>query len=445
MSFSDFMEWTSLQDFLGSHGKIITAIIALLIAFVSLAAYAFRYYHARLMQKEREEATIERKKARAEIEEQQNALAAERKKFERQATRMDQAKDELKNRREAVEKRERKLNDVRNAFNGKEHDLWCMHEARKPDDYANRLGQFQKSKPIILVANLKGGVGKSTLTANLAAYFSNKGLRVLLIDADYQGSLSNMLLSADGVLEASSEINKLLKPGSNVESFRGAARSFKNKLVRSSIVSSKYELAAIENRLMIEYLLEEDKHDDGRYRLANLLLKREIADTFDIALVDAPPRLTAATINGFCASTHLLVPTVYDNMSAEAVGTFLSGVQTLKRSLNSEISLLGVVGMLTHNQVALRENEQNAKQTAMDQVSRVWGPDFHFFDRHIPRRAAIADVAGENIAYLCDATVKLWFDQLGDAITPRLWPTPATRPTRRPPNADTISMPPAAE
>lgn len=57
----------------------------------------------------------------------------------------------------------------------------------------------QRHKPIIMVANLKGGVGKTTLTANLAAFFSERGKRVLLIDCDYQGSLSNMLLSADGV------------------------------------------------------------------------------------------------------------------------------------------------------------------------------------------------------------------------------------------------------
>jgi hypothetical protein len=123
-------------------------------------------------------------------------------------------------------------------------------------------------------------------------------------------------------------------------------------------------------------------------------------------------------------------------MSAEAVGTFLNGVQTLKRSLNPEISLLGVVGMLTHNQVALRENEQNAKNTAMDQVNRVWGPDFHFFNRHIPRRAAIADVAGEDIAYLRDATVKSWFDELGDAIMPRLWPQPPARTMRAQPRPE---------
>src|SRR6266436_2595638 len=150
------------------------------------------------------------------------------------------------------------------------------------------MAERQRQKPVILVANLKGGVGKSTLVANLAAYFREAGKRVIVIDGDYQGSLSNMLLAADGC-----------------------------------------------------------------DRAANLLLSNGVADEYDIALIDAPPRLTAATINGFCASTHLLVPTVYDKMSAEAVGTFLHGVRTLKSALNTQIDLLGVVGTLTHRQDSL--------------------------------------------------------------------------------------------
>ena len=111
---------------------------------------------------------------------------------------------------------------------------------------------------------------------------------------------------------------------------------------------------------------------------------------------------------------------------------------------------IGIVGMLTGQQNGLRPAEMNARTTAMDQVRKVWGPNFHFFERHIPRRAAIANVAGEDIAYLCDADVRGWFDDLGDAISSRLWPQPMQPPTfrpgraSRPPQIDAM-MPPAAE
>src|SRR5262249_27710251 len=318
-----------------------------------------------------------------------------------------------------IKLREHKLNAIRVAFNGKEHDLWCIHTSRKPAGYDHKIW-LQRHRPIITVANLKGGVGKTTLTANLAAFFSQAGMRVLLVDVDYQGSLSNMLLSADQVVEVSSPVSKLLESGSDATTFQNSLRKFKKILPGSAIVSAKHELATSENRLMIDYLLHEDRDDDGRYRLAKLLLDDEISNTFDIALIDAPPRLTAGTINALCASTHLLIPTVYDNLSAEAVGTFLNGVQVLKSHLNSRIDLLGIVGTLTFQQTGLNGREQKAKNIAVAEVQRTWGANHYFFNRHIPRRAAIAVAAGTSLAYLDDDTVRRWFDELGGEAIERL-------------------------
>ena len=244
-------------------------------------------------------------------------------------------------------------------------------------------------------------------------------MRVLLIDVDYQGSLSNMLLSADQAVEVSSPVSKLLESGSDATTFQSSLRKFKKILPGSAIVPAKYELATCENRLMIDYLLHEDE-EDGRYRLAALLLDKEVSETFDIALIDAPPRLTAGTINALCASTHLLIPTVYDNLSAEAVGTFLNGVQVLKSHLNSRIDLLGVVGTLTFQQGPLVNREQQAKNIAVAQVQRTWGANHYFFTRHIPRRAAIAVAAGASLAYFDDDTVRRWFDELGKEAIERL-------------------------
>src|SRR5262245_34404511 len=57
----------------------------------------------------------------------------------------------------------------------------------------------EDGKPIICVANMKGGVAKTTLTANLAAYFAAKNYRVLLVDFDYQGSLTTTCFGAAGI------------------------------------------------------------------------------------------------------------------------------------------------------------------------------------------------------------------------------------------------------
>lgn len=437
VSFTEWFEWMGLERFLGPHAKVIVAAIGLLVVLGTLAGYIFRYLHARIMEKQHHQLTALLDDQKKLLEEQRKKLEQQEVGLERKNLVLQQAADALKGQKAdlsakeaGIMDRERKLDNVRNAFHGQEHDLWCMHPATMRDRYAATLSAFQKTKPIILVANLKGGVGKSTLSANLAAYFKQSGKRVLLIDADYQGSLSNMLLLADGVEKASPELNRLLQAGASPESFRAAAHAFQKRLVGSSLIASKYELASMENRVMVEHLLQEDALDDGRYRLAKLLLNDEVAQTFDVALIDAPPRLTAGTINGFCAATHLLVPTVYDNMSAEAVGTFLNSVQSLRRHLNPGIEFLGVVGMLTAQQTGLKAEEERARRIAEQQVRHVWGNHFHFFSRHIPRKAAIAKVAGDDIAYFCDEEVRSWFDELGTAVASRLWPLPYERSLR---------------
>src|SRR6476620_11694245 len=67
--------------------------------------------------------------------------------------------------------------------------VWLTRPIHQPDDYEHRLAAAK----ILSIANLKGGVGKTTLAANVAAYLAKDwGKRILLIDLDFQGSLSSM-------------------------------------------------------------------------------------------------------------------------------------------------------------------------------------------------------------------------------------------------------------
>jgi chromosome partitioning protein len=432
MHFLSEIDWGSFEVFFGEHGKL----VAVVGAFITFIVVLLKYLHARISEKERADARRDLRKIEAALEDERRhvqqqrlALSAKEGELDRKNVELTAAQATLTVQRGEIAFREEKLNVIRTAFSGKEYDLWCVHATRPPGNYNQRLS-VHRHKPIITIANLKGGVGKTTLTANLAAFLSHAGMRVLLIDVDYQGSLSNMLLSADQVTEVSADVSKLLAPGGDATTFRNAVRQFARILPGSAIVSSDYEFASYENRMMIEYLLHEDR-DDGRYRLARLLLDEDVANTFDIVLIDAPPRLTSGTVNALCASTHLLIPTVFDKLSAEAVGTFLNGVQVLKTHLNPMIELLGVVGTLTFKQTALNDREQQAKNIAIAEVQRTWSANPCFFNRHIPRREAIATAAGESLAYFSDATVKKWFDELGQEVLERL-SLPAFPPANRP-------------
>lgn len=89
----------------------------------------------------------------------------------------------------------RRLQRVRNAINNP-GGLWTTEPVEQPENYQGRI---LSSIPIITVANLKGGVGKTTISANLAAHLATAdtvkegGGVVLLIDFDFQGSLSSMM------------------------------------------------------------------------------------------------------------------------------------------------------------------------------------------------------------------------------------------------------------
>src|SRR5262249_32804568 len=258
------VDWAFLEFFFGDQGRITATVIVLLLTTISLLIATLKYLAARLATKERDDARKERDEARIslqkqlrKVQEQEEALAATVAELTKKTTALSLTAAIQHDQETALKEREQKLGEVRSAFVGQEHDLWCLHKARPPSGqnyYNARMGQRQRQKPVILVANLKGGVGKSTLVANLAAYFKEAGKRVLVSDGDHQGSLSNMLLTADGRDQVSPEINKLLQPGSAAASFQSARYLFQRKLSGSMIVASTYALAAMENRLMIEYL-----------------------------------------------------------------------------------------------------------------------------------------------------------------------------------------------
>lgn len=181
-----------------------------------------------------------------------------------------------------VETRTSKLDQLLTRLRGTESGIWTTHKEVPPfEDFNQRVARRRPT--IITIANHKGGVGKTTLTGNLLAYFDRKlHKRVLVIDFDYQGSLTTMLRSeqADEVQGRRSFVNALLESGAGPHRLLTAARPLGERLLRSELVPAFYELALLEDRLLVEWLLQEAA-DDVRYRLARILLDDEIAGKDD--------------------------------------------------------------------------------------------------------------------------------------------------------------------
>jgi chromosome partitioning protein len=287
-----------------------------------------------------------------------------------------------------------KLAQVRDAYHD-DNDLWLREPINKPTGYDVSL---QRSIPILLIANLKGGVGKTTVAANLATYFeAEHDERVLAIDLDYQGSLSSMLLPAPNNREERSAqaIKELIRGSASGHSALANSLQIRNSTKDSRIIDCDDPFANFETRLVLKWLVG-DLDGDIRYNLARVLHSSEIQDAFDRIIIDAPPRFTTGFINALCASTHLIVPFVLDILSAERVGLSLRKIKRMRGQLFPHLELAGVVGTMKRTQASeLGFTEKKAVAEARRRVMQNWGRgDYVLKDALIPRKQIISDNAG---------------------------------------------------
>ena len=191
--------------------------------------------------------------------------------------------------------------------------------------------------PIVSVVNLKGGVGKTTITANLGATFASLGRRVLLVDLDHQGSLTTRCIGrTDDYTDARKArrlIEDVLREGdAGLEGFhRSAIRMRGVDGAPMFVLGADDKFADVEMRLM-ERWLSRSTGDDVRYRLRRVLHDPSVSDLFDIILLDCPPRLTTGCVNALTSSDYVLIPVLPEDGSTDAVPRLLGWLKSFGRS-----------------------------------------------------------------------------------------------------------------
>ena len=178
----------------------------------------------------------------------------------------------------------------------------------------------------IAIFNQKGGVGKTTTNVNLSASIGKLGKKVLVLDMDPQGNTTSGYGIDKNTIE--NTIYEVIVDGLDIHD-----AIIKTDFDNIYLVAAASELAGAE----IELANEKDRE----YKLKNSLDK--IKDDYDYIFIDCPPSLGMLTINSLTASDSVLIPIQCEYYALEGVSQLMSTFKLVKKRLNPNIEIQGVV------------------------------------------------------------------------------------------------------
>ena len=225
----------------------------------------------------------------------------------------------------------------------------------------------------IVIANQKGGVGKTTTAINIATAMAATGWKTLLIDLDPQGNASTGM--GVGTEDRGSSSYDLLLEDATLEECIQATG-----IPGLDIVPATVDLSGAEIELV--------SVDDRTARLTKALADHK---GHEIAFIDCPPSLGLLTLNALGAADTLLVPLQCEFFALEGLSQLLQTVERVQQRFNPELGIIGVV-------LTMFDRRNRLTDQVADDVRSCLGP--LVFESVIPRNVRLSEAPSHGLPAL---------------------------------------------
>jgi chromosome partitioning protein len=228
-----------------------------------------------------------------------------------------------------------------------------------PDD-----GALLTMAHVFVIANQKGGVGKTTTSVNLSAALARLGQRVLLVDLDPQGN-ATMGSGVDKRTLKRSVYQVLIGLAEMAEATVDTPAGYALLPANRELAGAELELVDFEQR---------------EQRLAEAL--KTVDERYDFVLIDCPPSLSLLTLNGFCAAQGVIIPMQCEYFALEGLSDLVNTIRKIHSNFNPALTITGLLRVMFDPRVTL-------SQQVSAQLEQHFGAKV--FSTVIPRNVRLAE------------------------------------------------------
>lgn len=232
---------------------------------------------------------------------------------------------------------------------------------------------------VIAIANQKGGVGKTTTTSNLGIGLAKQGKRVLLIDADAQGSLTASLgFSEPDKLEITlATVMAQIINDEEIEADYGMLHHEEGiELMPGNIELSGLEVSLV-NAMSRELVMRS--------------YVESIRENYDYILIDCMPSLGMITINAFACADSILIPVQAAYLPVKGLEQLIKTIGKVKRQINPR---LGIEGIL----LTMVDSRTNYARDISALLKDSYGSKVRIFENYIPISVRAAEISAEGVS-----------------------------------------------